>query len=124
MIECFGVIDRMMTDAGINYEFQRNNAAAKTYPYCVGSYQDTGNSVENGLQELMFYIDCYTTGTWLELEQLKETIKQLFMDFTTVTENGTGIAINFENSIPVPVDTADYKQIQINLNVKEWSVNI
>lgn len=122
MIECFGVIDKILTENGINYEFQRQNER-KTYPYCVGSYQETGNSVESGLQELMFYLDCYTTGTWLELEQLKEQIKQLFMDYTTVTESGTGIAINYENSIPVPIDTADYKHIQINLTVKEWSVN-
>lgn len=122
MIECFGVIDKILTDNGINYEFQRQNKR-KNYPYCVGSYQETGNSVESGLQELMFYLDCYTTGTRFELEQLKEQIKQLFMDFTTVTESGTGIAINYENSIPVPIDTSDYKHIQINLTVKEWSVN-
>lgn len=122
MMECFGVIDKILTDKGINYEFQRNNQN-KTYPYCVGSYQEVAFFVENNLQELAFYIDCYTTGNWLELELLKDQIKQLFMDYTTVTDSGTGIAINYESSIPVPIDTADYKHIQINLNVKEWSVN-
>ena len=119
MIECFGIIDKLMTDAGINYEFQRNTGDM-SYPYCVGSYQEVGNTVENGLQELAFYIDCYTTGKWIDLEELKEQIKAMFMDFTTVTDNGTGIAITYDNAIPVPIDTADYKQLQINLNVKEW----
>lgn len=121
-MECLGVINKLMTDAGFNYEFDRMSEAK--YPYFVGSYQETSSTIENGLQELTFYIDCYTKGTRLELEQAKEEIKHLFLDYTMVTENGTGIAITYENAVPVPIDTADYKHIQINLNVKEWSVNL
>lgn len=121
-MECLGVINKLMTDAGFNYEFDRMSEAK--YLYFVGSYQETSSTIENGLQELTFYIDCYTKGTRLELEQAKEKIKHLFLDYTMVTENGTGIAITYENAVPVPIDTADYKHIQINLNVKEWSVNL
>lgn len=121
-MECLGVIDKLMTDAGLNYEFDIMSKIK--YPYFVGSYQESSATAENGLQELTFYIDCYTKGSRLELEQAKEKIKQLLWDYTTVTENGTGIAITYVNAVSVPIDTADYKHIQINLNVKEWSVNI
>lgn len=121
-MECLSVIDKLMTDAGLNYEFDRMTDVK--YPYFVGSYQEVSLTTENGLQELTFYIDCYTKGSRLELEQAKEKVKQLFYDYTTVTEKGTGIAISYESSVTVPLDTADYKHMQINLNVKEWRVNI
>lgn len=121
-MECLEVINKLMADAGFHYEFGR---MSKVYSlYFVGSYQEVSSSSENGMQELTFYLDCYTTGSYSELEQAKEKIKQLFWDYTTVTKSGTGIAISYESVIPVPIDTADYKHIQINLNVKEWSVSL
>lgn len=122
MMECLGIINKIMTDAGLHYEFGRMSKANSLY--FVGSYQEVSSSSENGLQELTFYLDCYTTRSYRELEQAKEKIKQLFWDYTTVTKSGAGIAISYESVIPVPIDTADYKHMQINLNVKEWSVNL
>lgn len=122
MMECLGIINKIMTDAGLHYEFGRMSKAYSLY--FVGSYQEVSSSSENGMQELTFYLDCYTTGSYSELEQAKEKIKQLFWNYTTVTKSGTGIAISYESVIPVPIDTADYKHIQINLNVKEWSVSL
>ncbi len=122
MMECLGVINKLMTDAGFHYEFGRMSKADSLY--FVGSYQEVSSSSENGMQELTFYLDCYTTGSYSELEQAKEKIKQLFWDYTTVTKSGAGIAISYESVIPVPIDTADYKHLQINLNVKEWSVSL
>lgn len=122
MMEYLGVIDRMLTNAGLNYEFGRKKHIE--YPYLVGSYQETATMTEDGVSEYAFYIDCYAKGDWLELEKIKEQIKQLFMEFTTVTDTGTGIAIDYDSGYPVPIDTADYKHLQITLNIKEWSVNI
>ena len=121
-MEFLGVIDEMLTDAGLNYEFGRKSEIS--YPYLVGSYQEIATAAEDGISEYAFYLDCFGKGKWLELEQIKAKIKQLFMEFTTVTDNDTGIAIDYESGSPVPIDTADYKHLQINLNIKEWSVNI
>lgn len=120
-MEFLGIIDKVLTESGIEHEFQRMKKKSSTY--CVSNYQEVGMTIENGMQEFMLYIDIYSTGTRLEIEKVKEKIKQLFLEYTIITENGTGIAITYENAIPVPIDTADYKQIQVNLNVKEWSVN-
>ena len=56
----------------------------------------------------------------------KETIKQLFPNVggkTAILPNGNGIAVFYDYSLNVPIDDPELKRIQINVLVKEWSVN-
>lgn len=115
------IINRMLTEQGINYEFMRYSEKP-VFPYFVGSYTEIPSDVESGLQESTFTLDGYNNGSWLDLETAKGKIKAIFDDFTIV-EDGVGVAITYENAIPVPIDSADMKRIQIYLNIKEWSVN-
>lgn len=121
MIKALEIISKMLTEQGINYEFMRYSEKP-VYPYFVGSYTEIPNDVENGLQESTFTLDGYHNGSWLDFETAKDKIKAIFDDFTTV-EDGVGVAISYENVIPVPIDSADMKRIQIYLDIKEWSVN-
>lgn len=114
------IINNMLSEQGINYEFARYNAAP-SFPYFVGSYNEIPGTTEDGLQEAAFTLDGYHNGEWLTLENIKDSIKNMFDDFTTV-EDCVGIAITYENAIPIPIESADMKRIQINLKIKEWSV--
>lgn len=114
------IINRMLTEQGINYEFMRYSRKPK-FPYFVGSYTEIPNDIENGLQESTFTLDGYHNGSWFALETAKDKIKALFDNFTTV-EEGIGVAISYENAMPVPIDSSDMKRIQIYLDIKEWSV--
>lgn len=114
------IINRMLTEQGINYELMRYSEKP-VFPYFVGSYSEIPSVTEDGLQEMTFSLDGYHNGRWLELEAAKDKIKKIFDEFTVV-EDEAGIAVSYENAIPIPIDSADMKRIQINLNVKEWSV--
>ncbi len=121
MMKALEIINRMLDEQGINYDFMRCNTKPK-YPYFVGSYTELPNDTENGMQESTFTLDGYHNGTWLELETVKNKIKHIFNEFTTV-EDGVGVSISYENAIPAPIDSADMKRTQIYLDIKEWSVN-
>ena len=40
-----------------------------------------------------------------------------------MAEDGSAVAIFYATSLVVPTGDAELKRIQINLDVKEWSVN-
>lgn len=121
-MNCLNIINQMMTAAGLNYEFGRMTNI--TYPYFVGEIQETATDTENGMQEAVFYLDGFTIEQWDELFKAKDKIKELFTDCITISDDGTGVWIDYSGMIQVPIDTADYKHIQITLNIKEWSVNV
>ena len=58
----------------------------------------------------------------MELESVKELVKNYFgVDgIMAILESGSGIAVSYETSLPVPTDEQGLHRIQINLNVKEW----
>lgn len=63
-----------------------------------------------------------TGSTWLALENAKDTIENNISK-TAILPNGNGIAVFYAGSLIVPTGNAELKRIQINLTVKEWSVN-
>lgn len=107
----------------INYEFGQWTSTPVPYPYWVGEYNEIESVNEDGLQETTFILTGTTRGSWLELEQDKEKIEQLFKDKIAILPNDNGIAIFYMNSLIVPVDDMELKRMQINLQIKEWKVN-
>ena len=124
-ISVLKVINDSMKSLGINYEFGVWNSKA-VYPYFVGEYQETPPLYEEGMQETSFLLTGYSRGTWLELEEVKDKIKNHFNKVggkTVITGNGSAVAVFYANSLVIPTGDAELKKIQINLDVKEWSVN-
>ena len=54
-IEALGIIDRLLMDAGINYEYYEWTSDL-TYPYWVGEYQEVEPLNEYGMSESTFII--------------------------------------------------------------------
>ena len=108
---------------GINYQFGEWSTNPVPDPYFVGEYTEPESMTkeEDGYQETSFILT--GTGTnWLTLEQAKATIESNISK-TAILPNGNGIAVFYGGSLIIPTGDAELKRIQINLTIKEWSVN-
>jgi len=115
-------INQVLTDAGIPYEFMEWTSDF-VYPYFVGEYTEPEPMNEDGMQESTFMITGTTDGTWLSLEEAKETIENELCNRTVILPNGNGLAVLYSGSLVVPTGNERMKRIQINLSIKEWKVN-
>ena len=107
----------------ISYQFGEWSTNPVPNPYFVGEYTEPESMTkeENGYQETSFILT--GTGTsWLTLEQAKATIENNISK-TAILSNGNGVAIFYGGSLIIPTGDAELKRIQINLTIKEWSVN-
>lgn len=123
--EVLGFISSKLEEIGIDYEFAEWTSDPVPEPYFVGEYSESPAMDESGLQETTFILTG-TARTWILLEQTKAKIEKLFSKVTGLTailENHSGIAIFYDASFIVPTGDAELKRIQINLLIKEWSVN-
>ena len=124
-IAALTVISNSMQELQIPYEFGVWTQEP-VYPYFVGEYTETPPLNEDGMQEKSFLLTGFTRGRWLELEEAKEKIKKHFNKVsgkTVIADGGSAVAVFYSNALVVPTGEADLKRIQINLIVKEWSVN-
>jgi len=122
------IISDAMDSLGLAYSFMRYDVAEDEdapETYFVGEYQEIESTDESGLQEASFLLSGFTRGSWLALEDAKEAISAYFNKVggnTVIADNGSAVAIFYANSLVVPTEDAELKRIQINLDVKEWSV--
>ena len=121
-IEALKYINQTLDENSINYEFMQWTKDI-VYPYFTGEYQEAEELNEDGLQEATFILNGFSKGSWLELEQAKEKIEKIF-NKTAILPNGNGLAVFYSNGLVIPTGDANLKRIQINLEVKEWKVNI
>ncbi len=120
--EALGYINNQLVQAGINYEFGVWTSDV-IYPYFVGEYNESEPMNEDGLHEADFFLNGFTKGSWLDLEEAKQKIESLFTHNANILSNGSGIDVSYAGSLVVPTGDADLKRLQINLKIKEWKVN-
>ena len=123
-IALLNFINEKMEELNINYEFGQWSTDPVPDPYFVGEYteSETLEREESGLQDGTFIITG-TSRSWLLLEQAKEKIEKNISQ-TAILPNGNGIAIFYAGALIIPTGDSELKRIQININTKEWSVNI
>lgn len=123
------ILFKAMKSLGLEYGFgiyRGNRNRAIVYPYFVSEYTESPITDESGLQEATIMLTGFHRGLWEELEAAKEKIENYFDKVsgkTVMEEDGSAVAIFYENALIVPKEDAELKSIQINLSVKEWSVN-
>ena len=125
-VQVLNLVSNAMSSLGIEYGFAEYTKKPVIYPYFVGEYQETESTTEDGLQETTFMLTGFSRDSWLTLEEAKEKIENHFnkvSGYTVITDNGSGVAIFYADSMIVPTGDAELKRIQINLSVKEWKVN-
>ena len=124
--EVLKYIADIMAALGLPYDVIMWNGEQVPDPYWIGEYAETEPMSEDGLQESTFILTGTTRESWFSLEQAKTKIKNRFPPVngdTAILDNGSGVAIFYSDAFPVPTEDGDYKRIQINLRIKEWSVN-
>lgn len=116
-------ISDTLSSLNINYQFGEWTTNPVPDPYFVGEYTEPESTTkeEDGFQEITFLLTGTGT-TWLALENAKATIESNISK-TAILPNGNGIAVFYAGSLIVPTGEAELKRIQINLTIKEWSVN-
>lgn len=123
------ILSEAMKSLGIEYGFgiyRGNRNGEIVYPYFVSEYTESPIADESGLQEATIMLTGFHRGLWEELEAAKEKIENYFDKVsgkTVMAEDGSAVAVFYENTLIIPKDDAELKSIQINLSVKEWSVN-
>lgn len=125
MSKILNIISESMSALGLNYEFGVYNSSP-AYPYWVGEYQEAPPVNEDGLQETSFILTGFTRGDPLGLENDKEKIKSYFpkVGGKVVIAEGSAVAIFYDFTLGnIPTGDAELKKIQVNLSIKEWSVN-
>ena len=118
------IIADAMREMGLAYGFMEY-AGELVYPYFVGEYTEQAPTTEDGLQVSNFLLTGFSRGSWMALEDAREQIAQYFgmvSGKTVIADNGSGVAVFYENALVVPTEDATLKRIQINLHIKEWKV--
>ena len=122
-IEAMKYIDDILNDNEINYEFGQWSSSPIPSPYFIGEFIEQEALNEDGMQQTSFLLTGTSKNSWLELYEAKEKIEELFPSINNKVaklENGSVLAIFFDNAMNIPTNTMELKRIQINLTVKEW----
>lgn len=128
-IEGLRIISEAMGELGLNYSFMEyhiEKGEKPSYPYFVGEYQEMPPTNEDGMQETAFILTGFSRDSWIVLEDAKKKIASYFNKVSgkkVIADNGSAVAIFYASSLVIPIEDAELKKIQINLVVKEWSVN-
>ena len=72
------MISDAMSELGLEYSFGEYAGNPVVYPYFVGEYTETEPFTEDGLQECTFLLTGFSRGSWLALEDAKESIENYF----------------------------------------------
>lgn len=122
------VISDGMDAMKLEYDFVRFRKDPIPETYFVGEYTETEPLNEDGMQETTFLLTGFSRAeSWLELEDAREQIERYFGKVsgkTVIAEDGSVVAVFYADTQIIPTGDAELKSIQINLHVKEWSVNV
>ena len=86
-------------------------------PQFIGEISETPTVDEDGKSEYSFILTGYATN-YSELFAISEQLKAKYKTSAIVD----GIVIKYDNATTIDNGTEDLKQIQINFNIKKWSV--
>ena len=86
-------------------------------PQFIGEISETPTVDEDGKSEYSFILTGYAT-TYSYLFGVAEQLKAKYKTSAIVD----GIVIKYDNATTIDNGTDDLKQIQINFNIKKWSV--
>ena len=122
-IEGLGYINSILEGLEVPYEFMEWSSDVPD-TYWTGEYQEIEPLNEDGLEECDFLLMGNTNKTYLELETVKEKLKNLLgcEGLTDILPSGSGIVICYSNAYPVPSVEAGIHRIQITLRIKEFRI--
>lgn len=119
-IEALSYVNGLLESIDLPYEFLEWTRDIPS-TFFVGEYTEVESLNEDGLEESTFILTGTTTEKFIVLETWKNAIKELFnYGLTAIMDSGSGIAINYSDSFPIPSVDEGVRRIQINIIIKEW----
>ena len=116
MIEVLTILNNEMEKLNIPYTFDSWDSEVEL-PQFIGEISEITNQNEDGKSEYSFILTGYAT-TYSYLFGVAEQLKAKYKTSAIVD----GIVIKYDNATTIDNGTDDLKQIQINFNIKKWSV--
>ena len=116
MIDVLTTLKNEMEKLNIPYTFDGWDSEVKL-PQFIGEISEITNQNEDGKSEYSFILTGYAT-TYSYLFGVAEQLKAKYKTSAIVD----GIVIKYDNATTIDNGTEDLKQIQINFNIKKWSV--
>ena len=116
MIEVLTTFNKEMEKLNIPYTFDGWDSEVEL-PQFIGEISETPTVDEDGKSEYSFILTGYAT-TYSYLFGVAEQLKAKYKTSAIVD----GIVIKYDNATTIDNGTDDLKQIQINFNIKKWSV--
>lgn len=119
--EALKFINESMEQLQIPYEFIVWSSDL-VFPYVVGEYTEIEPLNEDGQEETTFLLTATSNNNFMELEEIKEKLKDFFPEYgrTAILDSGSGIAVSFSTAFPVMSGEQGLFRMQINLKIKEW----
>ena len=116
MIDVLTTLKNEMEKQNIPYTFDTWDNDVEL-PQFIGEISEIPNVNEDGKSEYSFILTGYAT-TYSYLFGVAEQLKAKYKTSAIVD----GIVIKYDNATTIDNGTEDLKQIQINFNIKKWSV--
>ena len=116
MINALTTMNNELKEFDIPYTFDDWDKEVEL-PQFIGEITETATVDEDGKSEYSFILTGYAT-TYSELFAISEQLKAKYKTSAIVD----GIVIKYDNATTIDNGTDDLKQIQINFNIKKWSV--
>ena len=116
MIDVLTTLKNEMEKQNIPYTFDEWDKDIEL-PQFIGEISETPTNDEDGKSEYSFILTGYAT-SYSYLFGVAEQLKTKYKNSTIVD----GIVIKYDNTTTIDNGTDDLKQIQINFNIKKWSV--
>ena len=116
MTEVLTIMNTEMEKLNIPYTFDTWDDDVEL-PQFIGEISETPTVDEDGKSEYSFILTGYAT-TYSYLFGVAEQLKAKYKTSAIVD----GIVIKYDNATTIDNGTDDLKQIQINFNIKKWSV--
>ena len=116
MTEVLTIMNTEMEKLNIPYTFDGWDSEVEL-PQWIGEIHETTTVDEDGKSEYSFILTGYAT-TNSYLFGIANQLKAKYKNSAIVD----GIVIKYDNATTIDNGTDDLKQIQINFNIKKWSV--
>lgn len=116
-------MNNLLESLNIPYEFMQWTSTVPD-TYWISEYNEIESLNEDGIEECDFILTGNSITSYLELESVKEKLKNLLGcdGITDIMESGSGIAICYSNAMPVPSVEEGTHRLQIILRIKEFRV--
>ena len=109
-------MNNLMNEMNLPYTFDRWDVDL-TLPHWVGEISEIQNLNEDGKSEYSFILTGFNENYTYLFDVVNE-FKKLFATGVIID----GVVIMYDRAITVPINNDGIKQVQINLTIKDWSV--